>query len=174
MISLLDKYLPHYHFSETHKLLIEAGPEKVWQAVEQADTRDSKVIRFLFRLRGMPKDSESTKGLDWKIFTELERVPNDELIVGLIGQFWKPTGNLQRFQSTEFVSFSDPKFAKGVMNFKVVEEADQRTWAVTETRVQINDRTARMLFSCYWFFIRPFSGLIRMEMLKSIKNKCIL
>ena len=173
MISLLDKYLPQYQFSETHKILINAKPERIWQAIEHVDTSDSKVVRFLFRLRGMPKGSTNTKGLDWKIFTELERVQNDELIVGLIGQFWKPKGNLQQFQSSEFASFSNPKFAKGVMNFKLVKETNHRTWAITETRVQINDKKARILFSCYWFFIRPFSGLIRMEMLRTIKNKCI-
>jgi hypothetical protein len=112
--------------------------------------------------------------MDWKIFTELQQIPNNELVVGLIGQFWKPTGNLQHFHPSEFASFADPKFAKGVMNIKVIKESDHQTWAVTETRVQINGKGQRILFSCYWFFIRPFSGLIRMEMLKAIKNKCIL
>ena len=175
MNSLLDKYLPEYHFSETHSILIEANRETVWQAIEQVDASDSKIIRFLFRLRGMPKESVTTRNLDWKIFTELERIPNDEFIVGLIGQFWKPKGNLQQFHPSAFATFSNPKFAKGVMNFKVMKENDDcRTRAITETRVQITGWKARLLFSCYWCVVKPFSGLIRMEMLKAIKNKCIL
>jgi hypothetical protein len=174
MRSMLDKYLPRYHFSETHKILINAKPERIWRAAEEMDMSGSKVIRFLFWLRGMPKDSLKTKGLDWKIFTELERHKNDEFIVGLIGQFWKPNGNLQRFKPEEFTSFSNAGFAKGVMNFQLRSENKDQTWVVTTTRVQINDRKPRFLFSCYWFFVRPFSGLIRREMLKAIKNKCVL
>jgi hypothetical protein len=61
MTTLLDKYLPNYHFSETHKLLIEASVESVWQAVGEADSTDSKITRFLFRLRGMPKKLRRNK-----------------------------------------------------------------------------------------------------------------
>jgi hypothetical protein len=174
MSSLLDKYLPHYHFSETHRILIAAKPEAIWPFVQNLDTSSSRIVRMLYRLRGLPKSMLDKKGFEKEKFAELEVIPNDELIIGLIGQFWKVKGNLQRFSPSDFVRQSEPGFAKAVMNFKLVRESENQTWVTTDTRVQVNDRKARFRFSCYWFIIRPFSGLIRMEMLKAIKNKCIL
>jgi len=39
----------------------------------------------------------------------------------------------------------------------------------TETRIRCTDDASRRAFLRYWRVIRPFSGLIRMEMLRSIR-----
>jgi len=45
------------------------------------------------------------------------------------------------------------------------------TRLTTETRIKCLDEDSRSRFGWYWAFIRPFSGLIRMEMLRAIKRK---
>jgi hypothetical protein len=44
----------------------------------------------------------------------------------------------------------------------------------TETRIKCLDNESRRSFGFYWMFIQPFSGLIRMEMLRAIKRKAEL
>jgi hypothetical protein len=40
----------------------------------------------------------------------------------------------------------------------------------TETRIVCTDEASRRAFLRYWRVIRPFSGLIRLEMLRLLRN----
>lgn len=95
---------------------------------------------------------------------------NKEMVIGLAGQFWRPTGNLQEIDAANFKEFDKPGFAKAAWNFSL-DEAGGETKLGTETRIQCIGDTARSRFGFYWTFIQPFSGWIRMEMLKLVKNK---
>lgn len=166
---LLNKYLPEFDFRERHSTKIFAKPEVIASFVERLDMRQSRIIRFLFRLRGMPSDMTGKAGFEKSRFIELERIENKEVIIGLIGQFWKPNGNLQLFCPEEFRKFSIDDFLKAVWNFEIIQLQDY-CLLETETRIQCLGKNAKRRFSRYWFFIRPFSGLIRKEILKSIKR----
>ena len=168
---LQDKYLPQYHFTEYHSILISKSPEDIYPLADELDFRDSLIIRCLFALRGMPSRMMNKKGLEHDRFVELEQIKNKEIIIGLIGQFWRPSGNLQQFHPHEFASFNKTGFAKASWNFKLIEESERSTKLETETRIYCTDEPTRNKFSRYWFFIRPFSGIIRKEILKSIKKK---
>jgi hypothetical protein len=41
----------------------------------------------------------------------------------------------------------------------------------TETRVHVADPAARRKFRRYWFVIRPFSGLIRILLLRAARRR---
>jgi hypothetical protein len=71
----------------------------------------------------------------------------------------------------EFINDSTKYNAKVGWSFCFKEREDGTTEIVTETRVLCLNKTTKFVFSVYWFFIRPFSGLIRFEMLRLIKNK---
>lgn len=169
---LQEKYLPQFHFSEKHSILIHASPEKVSSVTENLDASSSWIIRLLLTLRGIPHST--SKGIDgWKKmgFVVLEQHPGKEIILGLIGQFWKATGKIQRCTKEQFISFDDPGFAKTIWNFELSTQADNQVLLETETRIFSLGETVRKKFARYWFFIRPFSGLIRAEMLRIIKKK---
>jgi hypothetical protein len=168
---LLQKYLPEYTYAEKHSVSINASAEKVFALADQLDFSGSLAIRFLFRLRGLPSRMLRKEGLNRNRFVELGKIQNQEIIIGLIGQFWKPTGNLQIFQATEFTAFSHPDFLKAVWNFTLTPESHSSVLLETETRIFCPNERTRIKFSRYWFFIRPFSGLIRKEILRSIKKK---
>lgn len=168
---LQDKYLPTYHFSEHHARVIKSGPDKIWPLIAQMDFSGSWIIRLLFALRGMPARMMTLEGLDRGRFICLEKKEPEEIAIGLIGQFWRPHGNLQKFQPEQFVSFDQRGFCKGLWSFRLVIKDAHTTVLETETRVFCTDEKARKKFSRYWFFIRPFSGLIRYEILRGIKNK---
>lgn len=104
-------------------------------------------------------------------FVILEHQPDQEIILGLIGQFWKTNGKIQPFEAEEFTSFNNPDYVKAVWNFKITPLDGNQVRLETETRIFCQDPNVRKNFGRYWFLIRPFSGLIRKEMLKIIKRK---
>jgi len=168
---LQEKYLPLYDYSEKHSIIIRKEPEEIWPIIVEGDLSGSWIIRLLFAVRGMPARMTRLEGLHKARFIPLEEEKNVELIIGLIGQFWKAGGNLQLFQPEQFISWQKPGFSKGSWSFKLIPLSDHLTRLETETRVQCLDAVALKRFKRYWFFIRPFSGLIRKEILRGIKMK---
>jgi hypothetical protein len=169
---LHNTYLPEYHFNEEHSILISASPSRVYQEMITLEASQSWIVRLLLFLRGIP--SGTSKGMEgWKSmgFVLLEQQLDREVILGLIGQFWKVNGKIQSCTADEFIPFHDPEFAKATWNFEIITHQQREVVLKTETRIYCKNEKARKKFKRYWFFIRPFSGLIRIEMLKSIKRK---
>jgi len=104
------------------------------------------------------------------VYLPREKEP-EEVAIGLIGQFWRPNGNLQKFTLEEFEHFKERGFCKGLWTFRLVKKGEGATLLETETRVFCTDKKSLSKFSRYWLFIKPFSGLIRNEILRGIKNK---
>ncbi|HEY5824893.1 MAG TPA: hypothetical protein VIT44_11030 [Cyclobacteriaceae bacterium] len=167
---LQDKYLPDFHFSEKHSILIKKDSSEIWSTTDHMDFSGSWIIRTLFALRGMPARMTNRKGLQKGRFIRLEQKENEEIIIGLIGQFWKANGNLKQFDPTEFINWNQPDFLKATWNFELIPEGNF-TRLETETRIQCLSKKSLSRFKRYWFFIRPFSGLIRKEILRGIKKK---
>jgi hypothetical protein len=183
-LTLLDNALPRYDVHEVHRIDIHATPEKVYGIIKQYRFGSSPLFRFLFGLRklaGLPlaifkpkliKDAwafEEPPMLEVKPFVKVAEVPNDEVVMGLIGKFWEPapkTINLADGQA--FMQFSDTAYAKTAMNFKLLPTATGTT-LTTETRIYTPNKMGRFLFSLYWTAIGFFSGVIRADMLKRIK-----
>ncbi len=169
---LQQKYLPDFHFHEKHSIIISAHPQRVSAVMSDLDASSSWIIRVLLAVRGISrKTSTGIEGWKKMGFVVLEQQPDKEIILGLIGQFWKARGNIQRFAPEDFISFSDNRFAKATWNFEIKPRNEKQVVLETETRIVCLDEAIRKKFRRYWFFIRPFSGLIRIEMLKIIKRK---
>jgi hypothetical protein len=81
-----------------------------------------------------------------------------------------PQGDLKKIDAETFKSFDVAGYAKAVWNFSLREEKTG-TRLTTETRIKCTDMTSRRRFGFYWAIVRPFSGLIRMQMLKAIKRR---
>jgi hypothetical protein len=168
---LHDKYLPVYHFNEKHFILISATPERVYSVLSEFNFSDSRIIKVLFKLRGLPTRAyQGLRGMEEMGFTLLEQQPENEIMLGLVGQFWKLRGNIQRCEPSEFTE-GQPGFARATWNFEIKWVNNQEVMLETEKRIACGDEASRKRFARYWFFIRPFSGIIRKEILKSIKRK---
>jgi hypothetical protein len=170
--NLQDKYLGNYHFSETHSIKIKTSPEQIFAKICEMNFTGSFVTRLLFALRGFPK--KTTTGIERLQdvgFVILEVVPNHEVILGLIGQFWKLSGNIQKVTRSGFLVFENPDFAKATWNFKIIRESEEMQVLLTETRILCPSEPARKRFTLYWRIIKPFSGIIRKQMLKQLKKQ---
>ncbi len=166
---LIDEFLPEYDFNEVHDIGICANPERVYSAVNELDFSESFIVRWLLRLRGMSGENVTIRNLRSFKFETLGEMVNRELLIGLAGRFWIPWGDLQKIDAGNFREFEKKGFAKAVWNFSLVP-AGRGTKLTTETRIKCLDDESRASFGRYWMFIRPFSGLIRMEMLRMIKR----
>jgi len=167
---LIDEFLPEYDFVETHSIAIDASAEQVYAAANEVDFSESFIVRWLLRLRGLSGESVTISSLKNSYFKILGETANRELLIGLAGKFWTPWGDMQQVDASNFREFEKPGYAKAVWNFSLDGSSD-KTSLTTETRIKCLDYGSRRNFGFYWTFIQPFSGLIRMEMLKAIKQR---
>jgi hypothetical protein len=167
---LIDLFLPEYDFSETHDVKIRASAENVFRALNEVDLCESTIVRWLFRLRGLPTEKTTLREMHKMRFETLGEEENKEILLGLAGRFWTLMGDLKKINSDNFREFNEKGFAKAVWNFSL-DASGGETRLTTETRIKCLDAESRKSFGFYWTFIQPFSGLIRKEMLKTIKKK---
>jgi hypothetical protein len=176
----LDDFLPDYEFRERHDMLVRAEPQAVYGAIKSLDLSRSLVVRFLFALRSLPgrfrpSRSRSSLGLTLPAllaggFTILADEPPEELVFGIVGRFWRLSGGGLGVAAEDFKAFAQPGYAKAAANFLVVPASDGRIRLSTETRIHCTNGGARLRFRFYWIAIRPFSGLVRRAMLRSIRE----
>jgi hypothetical protein len=171
---MIDEFLPVYDFNEVHETIIRASKERVFSALDSTDLSDSWIIRGLLALRGLsspftPK-KKTLRDMASDGFAILGERKDEEILLGLAGKFWTLTGSLQKLNANNFREFNKKGFAKAAWNFSLVETGGE-TLLKTETRIQCLDQDARKAFALYWTIVEPFSGLIRTEMLRLIKEK---
>jgi hypothetical protein len=180
---LIDDFLPRYHVNEFHETVVDATPERTYQAIREVNFGRSPPIAALLAIRGLPhifarKVPRSLElNLDFFLdsgFVILAESPPNELVLGVVGMFWRLDSGVLRIDPADFVGFDEPGFAKGVFNFTVHRNPGGSSRLTTETRVQATDESARRKFSRYWRIIGPFSGLIRVLMLRMIKRQAEL
>ncbi|MBL0716026.1 MAG: hypothetical protein JJV98_20260 [Desulfosarcina sp.] len=170
MYPLIDHYLPVYQFRERHAITVRRRPETVLAATMTCDLGQSALVRTLFKLRGLPAGNITLEGMQAVGFRILDQRPGHELVIGLIGRFWTYSGGIHRFAPEQFATLQRPGLAKAATNFRVEAPAGGFTRLSTETRIWCSSPSSRQRFGFYWFLIRPFSGLVRIEWLRLIKR----
>lgn len=167
----IDAFLPHYDVHEVHSITIAGRPDAIYRAIRSLDFSRASVIRSLFRLRGMPSASIGLEQLLQSGFILLADHPGQSLVLGLVGRFWLPTGQLIPVAPEDFRAMAPAGCAKAAWDFFMEEMRPGRVRLSTETRVHCMDARSRKRFMLYWRVIGPFSAWIRREMLRGIKGQ---
>jgi hypothetical protein len=167
----IDAFLPHYDVHKGHRITIAGRPEAVYRAIRSLDFSRSPVIRGLFRMRGMPSAAIHLEGLLQSGFILLADHPGQCLVLGLVGRFWLPTGQLIPVAPEVFHVAEPAGCAKAAWDFVIEETRPGRVRLSTETRIRCMDTRSRKRFMLYWRLIGPFSAWIRREMLRGIKAR---
>ena len=178
---LLNEFLPTYDACEYHDTMVGAPVARVYPALRMADFGASSIIRGLFLLRGLsmllqqnasPQQHRqlTLDGFLRSGFVLLGERQEQELLLGLVGRFWTLRGGILHVPPGQFPDFAASGYAKAVWNFSLVPDTTGRVRLATETRVLCTDEVSRKRFRRYWTMIRPWSGLIRREMLRTIKR----
>ncbi len=168
---LIDEYIHTYDVNEQHQIDVHAPVEKVYRVVQSFDFSDSRIVSWLFRLRGIPEYALTLDGLLKFGFTMLGEKSDQEIVFGLIGRFWTRSIHIQHLNPDGFVKFDRKGFAKAVGNISITQQPGGITRVTTETRVLCIGNSSRRYFRLYWLIIGPFSAWIRTEWLRIIKRQ---
>jgi len=183
-MTTLDQFLPRYDFNEIHSVIVKASPEKTLAAVRALTPSElSPLVGLLLGLRDLPSrftgGAGATLSKTRPFLTQLLEgsfilLANgvDEVVFGLVGQFWKLVGERKASVTTpgEFINFNQTDFAKVAANLRV-RAAGTDTVLSTETRIGAPDARTRKKFSFYWRLISMGSGWIRILWLNAIKRR---
>ena len=149
MAFLIDKYLPDYTYNEYHERLINASVKECFIVARNLDMGKSFITKTLMKLRGLSTTDLSLHGFLKNIcFAYLEE------------DLYK-----------EFVIDASQSNIQIIWNFYFKEINENNTVVSTETRILCLTKKSKFRFSLYWFFVQPFSGIIRLEMLRLIKKQ---
>ncbi|MBI4635527.1 MAG: hypothetical protein HY727_04170 [Candidatus Rokubacteria bacterium] len=182
--ALIDELLPRFDEVERHELVVRAPAPAVYAALRRVDLLGPRVVRWLILLRGLPSALSGPRRRRPRGPVTLERLLESgfvllgeragrELALGIAGRFWRPAGERLALDADGFRAFDRPGHAKAVWTFSLEEQADGTTRLVTETRIQCLDRASRRRFRLYWRLVRPFSGLIRIALLRAIAREAL-
>lgn len=169
-MTLIDSFLHPYDLVERHEILVGAPARATYASLWNLDLSRSLIIRWLFRLRGLPGECLTISGFIRQGFILLGTRPEREVAFGIAGKFWRLRERSVVLTPEKFGSFQQAGYAKAVMNVSFHPRTETTTLVVTETRISCADKASRRLFKIYWFLIRPFSGLMRREMLRIMKE----
>lgn len=197
MVTSAERLIPRPDMSERHTILIDASRERVWDTLTGLTGADIPLAKPLFAARALasrlihgrtpqshpdhtpqphpghtPQPHPGGTSRSHSGFTPLVVDPGRELVLGLIGQWWRlgKSQDVPVDSLTTFETFDRPGFAKGTFAFSLEEERG-RIRLTTETRVATTSPDALRAFRPYWIVIRPGSGLIRHLILRTVRSR---
>ena len=144
------------------------SPDELWQAATEVRLRDTRTMRRLIRWRlgrhAPPPDTTYRDLFRTGIFTLLEDGERYS-VSGTAGRIWAPSGDYTRFESAaEYREWSRSGTAKVVFLTRV-QEHERGSEIVSEARVFVHGRRARMLFRGLWAVVGQFGWLVGGEVL---------
>lgn len=174
MLTLLEQALPRYSFSQRHTMVVPADVQAVWQALSALTFDQLRVTRPLYALRhfghGVTKDPSD---VGRRLLTEgpvdlLEVTPPVYAIGGSISRPWQPSPQRRPVTSlAQFTAFEEPGWVKYLTDFRL-QPHEYGVQLTSVTRGYATDPGAWRRFAPYWTLIRPFSGLVRRDVLAAV------
>lgn len=176
---LLDRFMPKYEVREFHETEVAAPAEVTYAAARELDLHRSTIVRAIFTgrellLGGAHEKANHPGGLldevlalGWHVLAE---EPGRELVLGAVTQPWHADVHFRGLPPLEFISFSEPGYAKIAWTLAAEPVGDSRSIFRTETRVATTDPTSRANFRRYWSVFSPGILLIRYETLRLVRQ----
>jgi hypothetical protein len=184
----LDTWMPQPLVTSHHAVTVEAPLAHTYAALLDTDFSRHPLVVALMAVRAVPafvvapiatwrKTREARARTAGRLktmlsadFALLEEAPPHELVLGLTGRFWTPSGGLVPSRPETFREPVPAGLARVAWNFQLTAIDGGRTQLSTETRVACGDgRTARY-FTWYWRLIKPGSAAIRWAILGQVKR----
>jgi hypothetical protein len=176
--SLMDEFLPNHDFSAAYDISINAPSSVVCECLLRSDFNELWLVRLLMSIRSgkwLPRNripGDLRQQLQGTGFVILGEVPNEEIVIGVAGRFWRPDGGrCLDLTVDDFAGFSRPGYAKAAWNFKLRAESPRNIVLSTETRIKCYGSAAFRMFRLYWTLVAPFSGLMRKAILRQVKSE---
>ena len=190
--TVIDQLVPVAQNGNKTSIEIAASPDEVWQALDELTFRELRLTSVLMAVRSIPgiiarrgefarRRRERPVGGTSRTLVEamassrfqvLHLDPPNSLVLGIVGQFWKPSGgdDVAFRDAAEFRAFDEPGYVKSAVDF-TVEPISTGSRLSTETRNTTTDEVAARKFGRYWALVGWGSKLTRMDMLRAVKRR---
>jgi hypothetical protein len=174
MTSLADA-LPDAAFAERHARVIYAPPALVWAALLELCWTDLRTGRLLIMVRSAGlRSARPVAMVDEGPVVAVAVEPERRWVGGRIGKPWRPVPSLAPDPRSleDLAAFDEPGWLKFGIEFVLEPLGADRTVVTTSTLCVATDELAHRRFTRYWRLIRPFSGLLRLDMLAALARSC--
>jgi hypothetical protein len=180
--ALLESIMPAYEVQEVHSLHVERPPAQIFAAVLAVTPGEIALARPFLWVRTLPArvaGRPPTNAALWdRPFLSmpgtaiLARAPDREIVVGLIGQFWKmrEEERIAVGSRDQFMAFNRPGFTVSTLSFHIDREGSGSR-VTTITRVRTTDPDSQRAFRRYWRVIGTGSGVLRRTWLSAVKTR---
>jgi hypothetical protein len=177
----IDQHLADFQIEERHSIDVAATPEAAYDVLRKLDFGEIRWFRRLLALRSLParmlgRPAQSTAitldALCVRSFVMLDDRRGAELVLGVIGKFWRPIPAFVQCSALEFRHLHPQGYAKAVWNFSFRALPSGHTRITTQTRVALTRGLGRWLFRAYWLAVEPLSGLTRKLILREVQARC--
>ena len=188
-VLLLDEIAPKADAELAVTVVVDAAPQRVYEAALQSDFADmpkhDPLLHGLYAVRSLPDRIAAhlrceppsprasarladlaDEDAEW---VRLAERPGEELVAGAIARLagfetlWRKTG------ASEYAAFDEPGWVKLLMSISVRPYGAQRTLLTYETRAVSTDAVARESFARYWKVFRPGIHVVMSRSLRAIK-----
>lgn len=121
--ALLEAIMPVYDVQEVHSVHVDARPVSVYAAILTVTPGETALARPFLWVRALPGRLRGARPIDDRVWNKpflsvpetaiLGSVPEREIVVGLIGQFWKLNdgARVTITNRDQFMAFRTPGFA---------------------------------------------------------------
>ncbi len=163
----LNSFLPDYFLCEVHHLALRSSPAETFRKFCEFDMCEIPWIRNLFELRTILDRKKSLSHLTLRDayqngeFILLEEIPDEELVVGAVGKFWRPSIAFKKIDPSAYAEFHKAGFAKVAWSLRCEPRIGGGTLSTFELRVGANDSISAAKMRAYYSLIGPFSRKIR-------------
>jgi hypothetical protein len=159
----LDRFLPDYDVREYHERAVAAPPETAVAAALGIPVAPDRLVRTLFRLRGLPRGGSVLGLLRALGLTPLVEEPAC-VVLGAAGRPWSRRAGLVPLHG------AGPGHVRIVVELSAIAAAPGHSVLATETRVAAIDASSRRAFRAYWLAVGPFAALIRRRWLQAAER----
>ena len=177
---LLDRFIPAPEVIERNHIEINAPAAIAFAAAKEMRLLDSMLVRALIKTRevvlgGTPDQRmhpaaliPQMQSIGWVVLTERA---DREIVLGAATMPWHANPVFRSVPSAEFLAFRNPGYVKIAWSLRVEPIDAGRCVFHTETRASTTDADARDRFKRYWSFVAPGVELIRLALLRPVKQE---
>lgn len=170
----LDELLPTWHWRSRSTAWVDAPAAEVFLAFEQVNLSELPGAAAI-RQRQSKRDRTGVTMLHDLLdqgFFLLHEEPERELVLGRVGQFWRPSAAtaLPVSGRRAFLEFSEPGYAKAAFSLQV-KDLDQGSMAAVESRVIATDDHTHREFNRYWLVGSWANPAGRQQLLGAVRQR---
>ena len=169
----LDAWLPDPQVRTLHRRVAEADADRLWNAAEAVQLRDTRVLGRAVRWR-IPDTAADISFRD--LFREYPFAVLAEgtrwSVSGLCGRIWTLQRDYPRIEdATEFMAWDQPDTARVLLAHWIEDGGPGQSALVSESRIKPVDGQAHLRIRALWALVGHFEPLIEGEALRSATQR---